>query len=209
MPDALKDEEYLELKYPMRVPPGGFTIEHLEALQGDIKWELIDGVLYMMASPSILHNCIVDELRDQLKEYLKDKTCHVLREIGVNFSPEEAKKSKKGPIPDLSVVCDKNKLNDPNWVMGIPDFIIEVMSPDDRGKDLVTKKDKYEKAGVREYWVVDQVVENFLYKYILVDGKYSETIFKIKEGYPAPVPAKIKVSIFEDCYLTIPVKTPF
>lgn len=56
--------------------------------------------------------------------------------------------------PDISVVCDRNKLND-RGCTGAPDWIIEVVSPGSRRIDYYTKLFKYRTSGVREYWLVD------------------------------------------------------
>ena len=56
--------------------------------------------------------------------------------------------------PDISVICDKNKLND-KGCSGAPDWIIEIVSPSSRRMDYYIKLFKYRAAGVREYWIVD------------------------------------------------------
>lgn len=56
--------------------------------------------------------------------------------------------------PDISVICDKDKLNDRGCV-GAPDFVIEVVSKSSRKMDYTTKNALYSDAGVREYWIVD------------------------------------------------------
>ena len=56
--------------------------------------------------------------------------------------------------PDISVICDKDKLNDRGCV-GTPDFVIEVVSKSSRKMDYTTKNALYSDAGVREYWIVD------------------------------------------------------
>ena len=60
--------------------------------------------------------------------------------------------------PDISVVCDPNKLND-KGCNGAPDWIIEIVSPSSRRMDCSTKLFKYRTAGVREYWIVDPAKE--------------------------------------------------
>lgn len=67
--------------------------------------------------------------------------------------------------PDISVICDPDKLNDKGCI-GSPDWIIEIVSPASKRMDYYTKLFKYRTAGVREYWIVDQsknqvVVYNF------------------------------------------------
>ena len=56
--------------------------------------------------------------------------------------------------PDVFVTCNKDKLKKRN-VYGAPDFVVEILSPSTRRKDMTIKKEKYKKAGVREYWMVD------------------------------------------------------
>lgn len=56
--------------------------------------------------------------------------------------------------PDISVVCDKNKLND-KGCNGAPNWIIEIVSPGSQRMDYMIKLFKYRTSGVREYWIVD------------------------------------------------------
>lgn len=56
--------------------------------------------------------------------------------------------------PDISVICDKNKLND-QGCSGAPDWVIEVTSPSNPQNDYGIKLFKYHMAGVREYWIVN------------------------------------------------------
>ena len=56
--------------------------------------------------------------------------------------------------PDISVICDKSKLDDRGCV-GAPDWIIEIASPSTKRTDYGVKLFKYRSAGVREYWIVN------------------------------------------------------
>ena len=114
----------------------------------------------------------------------------------------------EGVIPDLAVVYDMNKLKDPLWIMGAPDFIIEVMSPKDKGKDLVIKKERYELAGVREYWVIDLVKDYRLYQYVLEAGTYTEKVIVIDKNKSTSMSVKMNVDIFPECCLDIPIESP-
>lgn len=60
--------------------------------------------------------------------------------------------------PDVLILCDPKK-NENKVIMGAPDFVLEVMSESSRTKDKVTKRDKYRKAGCREYWLIDPLEE--------------------------------------------------
>lgn len=56
--------------------------------------------------------------------------------------------------PDISVVCDRDKLSD-RGCEGAPDFVVEVVSPGNPGMDYFSKLNLYREAGVREYWICD------------------------------------------------------
>ena len=58
--------------------------------------------------------------------------------------------------PDLSVICDRNKLSS-RGCEGAPDWIIEIVSPGSTRTDYLIKLFKYRTAGVREYWIVNPV----------------------------------------------------
>ena len=69
--------------------------------------------------------------------------------------------------PDISVICDKNKLTE-EGCKGAPDWLLEIVSPTSRQMDYNKKLFKYRSAGVREYWIVDPMklqitVYNFEY----------------------------------------------
>ena len=64
------------------------------------------------------------------------------------------KKDKNYVEPDISVICDKNKITD-KGCNGAPDWVIEIVSPSSKQMDYYKKLFKYRTAGVREYWVAD------------------------------------------------------
>ena len=67
--------------------------------------------------------------------------------------------------PDISVICDRNKLHD-HGCFGAPDWIIEIVSPSSRRMDYSTKNTLYSEAGVQEYWIVDPEKERTtVYRY--------------------------------------------
>lgn len=67
--------------------------------------------------------------------------------------------------PDISVICDRNKLHD-QGCFGAPDWIIEIVSPSSRRMDYSTKNTLYSEAGVQEYWIVDPEKERTtVYRY--------------------------------------------
>lgn len=142
-------------------------------------YELIDGVPYLMAPPSSIHQKILTELLRQFANFLDDKTCEVFpAPFGVRLfeGQDDRTEDMTGMVlPDISVVCDPSKL-DRRGCKGAPDLVIEVLSPSNRPHDRLTKHSLYQEAGVREYWIVDpdaKMVQVFL----LNDAGY----------YPSPV----------------------
>lgn len=106
-----------------------------------------------MAPPSRKHQEIAGELFTSINNYI--------RAAGGSCKPYIApfavflnENDKNYVEPDISVICDPNKLNEKGCV-GAPDWIIEIVSPGSRRMDYNNKLFKYRTAGVREYWIVD------------------------------------------------------
>ncbi len=130
-----------------------YTIEDIYALPDGARAELIDGQIYNMALPGTNHQRISYAIARKISDYLdKEKgNCEVFLAPFAVFLNEDGKNYVE---PDISVICDKNKLNE-KGCNGAPDWIIEIVSPASRKMDYYKKLFKYRTAGVREYWVVD------------------------------------------------------
>ena len=131
----------------------GFTIEDIYALPEGVRAELIDGNLYHMAPPNRRHQKLVMELSAAIRDYIRGKAgdCEIYPAPFAVFLNADDKNYVE---PDISVICDKNKLND-QGCNGAPDWIIEIVSPASQRMDYAIKSFKYRTAGVREYWIVD------------------------------------------------------
>lgn len=140
------------------------TIENIYALPDGQRAELIDGQMYMMAPPTYKHQRLVVQLSRIIGNYIAEQksTCEVLpAPFAVNLHAD----NETYVEPDISVICDKNKLSD-RGCEGAPDFIIEIVSPSSRRMDYNTKNALYLEAGVREYWIVDPAKEcTTVYRY--------------------------------------------
>ena len=130
-----------------------YTIHDIYALPEGTRAELIDGQIYYMAPPTRRHQEIVGSLYRKIADYIDAKggTCKSYTSPFAVFLNNDEKNYVE---PDISVICDKNKLTD-KGCNGAPDWIIEIASPGSRRMDYFTKLFKYRTAGVREYWLVD------------------------------------------------------
>ena len=132
---------------------GEYTMEDYYALPEERRAELIDGIIYDMASPTSVHQLIGAEIWEQLKSYIrnsKGKCVPMLAPLDVQLDCDDRTMVQ----PDVLVVCDRERIH-MNCVYGAPDFIVEIMSKATRKKDSIIKLNKYMNAGVREYWMVD------------------------------------------------------
>jgi len=178
MSDAL--ELYGEKKQtqPLRSAPAkAFTYKDYISWGDSARWELLDGTPHMMAAPTAWHQRVSGKLFRQLDEFLDGKPCEAfIAPFDVRLRPEDDDSDIVVVQPDVLVICDNAKLSGGKACKGAPDFIIEVISDGTRGKDFGEKRVLYEKAGVREYWIVDT---NRICKYVLLDGMYRETACRL------------------------------
>lgn len=130
-----------------------YTIEDIYALPDGKRMELIDGILYDMAPPTRTHQRVVGELFALIREYIKKNggSCEVnVAPFAVFLENDDFTYVE----PDISVVCNPEKLDD-KGCHGAPDWVIEIVSKSSKQMDYFTKLFKYQNAGVREYWIVD------------------------------------------------------
>lgn len=130
----------------------------------DQRYELIDGEIYLMASPSFQHQVVVNEIAWHFNNYFRKHPCKSLTApLDVRLFGYATKFEEDPNVvqPDVIVICDLNKIID-NKYEGIPTLIVEVLSPSTKGKDLAAKLHLYMKSGVAEYWIVNLESRNIV-----------------------------------------------
>ena len=130
-----------------------YTTNDIYTLPEGTRAELIDGRIYNMAPPTRKHQEIAGTLYRKIADYIDSKggSCKpYIAPFAVFLNADD----KNYVEPDISVICDKNKLTD-KGCSGAPDWVIEIVSPGSRRIDYSIKLFKYRSAGVREYWIVD------------------------------------------------------
>ncbi len=165
---------------------GEYTIEDRNALPEDHPSELIDGVIYNMASPALRHQSISGAIYHQLWNYVDSHGGDCIPFIAptdVRLDRDE----RTMVVPDVFVICqpDDDRMDNDKYINGPPDLIIEVLSPSTRRKDMFTKLHKYEEAGVREYWIVDPNKEKII---VYIFGEESDVFLY---GFDSEVPVGI------------------
>ena len=129
----------------------------------DQRYELIDGEVYLLASPSFKHQVTVNEIAGYFYNYFKDKPCRSLTaplDIRLFGFATKFEEDPNVVQPDIVVICDEEKVNADGRYEGIPALVVEVLSRWTRGKDMAAKLNLYMKSGIREYWVVDLEKKN-------------------------------------------------
>ena len=165
-----------------------YTTDFIYSLPDGERAELIDGQIYYMSTPSRIHQEILSFLHLEIGSYIRSKKglCKV---YPAPFAVFLNKNNKTYVEPDISVICDKSKLDDKGCV-GAPDWVIEIVSPSSKRMDYYVKLLKYPTAGVREYWIVDP-----LKQIITVHNFEMETM----EEYTFT--DTVKAGIYEDLYI--------
>ncbi len=119
------------------------------------RYELIDGVVCMSPSRTFRHQRVILAVMFELEAFLRDhRIGECVADIDVHLGP--------GPQgrdlvyrPDLVFISNERSSIIGEWIYGAPDVVVEVLSPSTRALDQTTKRDDYERAGVREYWLID------------------------------------------------------
>ena len=168
-----------------------YTEEDYYNLPENVRAELIEGQFYYMAAPSRIHQKILSFLHVRIANYIdsKDGPCEVYpAPFAVRLFSEDDKNVVE---PDISVICDPNKLTD-RGCTGAPDWITEIVSPGNSSHDYVRKLNLYMDAGVREYWIVNPMEREILV-YFLEQDKFKVKSYTLQD--------KIKVNIYDDLWI--------
>ena len=173
-----------------------YTYTDYQAWDDNERWELIDGAPYAMSpAPSPAHQLLSSNLHLQFATFLKGKSCRVY------YAPFDVRLNAAGDDdcdvfqPDLLVICDRAKIDD-KGCNGAPDMTIEILSQSTAIRDKVLKFNKYQHAGVREYWIIDPVDKTVLV-FILENGRYVASSYSETDTISVHVLEGCKISLRE------------
>jgi Uma2 family endonuclease len=154
------------MKTYTRIPDVPVTaLDVFKLLPQGTRAEVINNVLYMSPSPLFNHQHLATELSGHIWTHLKKTKTGLLLLAPLDVYLEEHISAVQ---PDLLYVSNKNKgiIKEDGYIHGAPDLIIEILSTNEK-RDRTLKKDLYEKAGVKEYFMIDpktKMAEAYLLK---------------------------------------------
>lgn len=172
------------------VQPKRYTEEDYYKLPEEIRAELIDGQFYYMAAPSRMHQKILMELSGTIRDYIRlgKSSCEV---YPAPFAVKLFQEKSTIVEPDISVICDADKLMDQGCT-GAPDWIVEIVSPSTSSHDYIRKLNFYADAGVREYWIINPRNETILV-YSFEESAFDVVQYTFRD--------RIKVNIYDDLWI--------
>ena len=153
--------------------------------------EYIDGIVYMTPSHSTKHQRVSSRLQIKFGVLLDGGSCEL---FNAPYDIELYRGDIEGTkivIPDLSIICDKSGFTEAKYV-GVPTLIVEILSPSNQSHDLITKLNLYMKYGVKEYWIVNPMLESVtvytlnsedMYEQYDVQTVKGEVKSKVLEGF--------------------------
>ena len=152
-------------------PQGHWTYAHWEELPDDgNRYEIIDGVLYMTTAPSSFHQWIVNRLERHITIPVEDQ--------GLAFAftaPIGVIMPGCDPVqPDFVVVLASRKsIFREGRIKGVPDLLVEILSPSNKAYDQQVKLEAYARAGVPEYAIINPSARTLSHYRLEVAGRYA------------------------------------
>ena len=142
--------------------------DYVLILEDECQHEILDGMHFVNPAPNLYHQTVSRRLQFILYSQIEQ------RGLGQIFdAPCDVQLSAHDILqPDLIIVLNQNRhILSTTRINGTPDLIVEILSPSTESRDRVLKRERYQAAGVPEYWIVDPL-EHTLEQLILQDGVY-------------------------------------
>jgi Uma2 family endonuclease len=148
---GMKGSKFKDMRTLIDSPPRTM-MEVFKTLPEGTLAELIDNQLYMSPSPAFNHQDILIDIASQLRTKL-----HGAGRISIALFDVYLDESSNAVQPDIVIILNSNKgiLNRKGHFHGVPDVVVEILSPSNRDYDLIKKKALYERFRIPEYWIID------------------------------------------------------
>ncbi len=145
--------------------------DYLE-LPDDKRYEIIDGELFEMSSPTFRHQEILSNLHLIFGPYVRGNLLGM-----VLFAPIDVILADDSIVqPDFIFIAESRRyIIEEHAIVGAPDLVIEILSPSTAVHDRNRKADLYARYGVAEYWMVDTETETIEIRR-LGDAGYDDSV---------------------------------
>ena len=133
-------------------PEKTWTYDDYLGLDEDVRFEIISGKALMSPSPELFHQQWAGDLFTIIRQHVDS---HKLGRV--YFAPIDVVLDRENVVqPDLVFVSTANAgLLERRGVMGVPDLVVEVISPSSLRRDRYEKRELYARFGVKEFWLAD------------------------------------------------------
>lgn len=185
---------------PMLAENERYNLSDYLSWDGPERYELIDGEAYLLAAPSPTHQEISGAIHAQIWNYLEGKKKCKVYPAPFDIRLFEQKGDSPENVdtvvqPDITIVCDFSRLDEHGY-RGAPDMLLEILSPSTRRHDRLTKLELYQRAGVKEYWIVNPE-EQSVQVYLLDE----HGLLRLREEYDRKGIAK--VNALQGCFVEL------
>jgi Uma2 family endonuclease len=141
------------------------------SLPGNRLVELVDGFIEVLPMPSLQHQFLTRLIFLALHDFCESRTAGI-----VMTAPTRVRVADRHyREPDVLFVATRNLKRRQQQFWETADLVVEVLSPDDRDRDLIDKRRDYALAGIPEYWIVDPRDES-LHVLALESGNYVASV---------------------------------
>ncbi len=177
---------------------GRYTYADLLKPDAPELYDLIDGVLTLTYARSLCHQTVLGGLTVQIANYLVGKKPEVYfgpLDVRLFEKPGDKPETVDTVVqPDILLVCDPTQFDEQGCI-GAPDMIAEVVSNDSVKMDYLEKAHLYQRAGVKEYWIVEPEGKRVLV-HQLIDGRYELTNACGEDGIA-------RVNVLDNCFVDL------
>ncbi len=134
-----------------------FTYEDYKSLpESETKrYELLEGELVMVPSPTEYHQRISGNLEFILRQFVRERDLGRVYDAPLDVVLGEGEE-REVVQPDIFFISkERSRIIAEEEIRGAPDLVVEIISPGTAERDRTYKKTLYARHGVREYWIVD------------------------------------------------------
>lgn len=141
-------------------PKGKYNYADYAATPEGERWELIDGVLHQMAaSPNTKHHDVSENAGDLVNAVIRPRRLGRLYRAPYDLILSD----KDTVVPDLLYVsAARRQIITSRGCEGVPDLVVEILSPSNSSHDLAVKRELYARYEIPEYWILDPIRETVL-----------------------------------------------